>query len=176
MRMKAKVLSLYPYLLSGLIFAGCLASRSTNSNKVFRTGVNMLYGDISRQELFEEYPNWKERYDDYVPDALYMDSLSQKYPAVSIEIFLGTWCGDSRREVPRFLRITDASNIVAADSIRIWAVDRDKHLESGLAREKNIERVATFVFLKQGKEIGRITERPVGDSLEEDILEIMHKL
>ena len=174
--MRAKVLNIFLCLLFGLIFAGCLTSRSANSNKIFRTGVNMLYGDISRQELFVEFPKWKERYDEYVPNPLYMDSLSANSSEVSVEIFLGTWCGDSRREVPRFLKITDTSSIVEEDSIRIWAVDRDKQLESGLAREKNIKQVATFIFLKQGKEFGRITEHPVNDSLEEDILEIMRKL
>ena len=174
--MRAKVFNIFLCLISGLILAGCLTSRSANSNTVFRTGVNMLYGEISRQELFAEYPNWREKYDKYVPNALYMDALSEKYPAVSVEIFLGTWCGDSRREVPRFLKITDISNLVDEDSIRIWAVDRDKQLESGLAREKNIKQVATFIFLRKGKEFGRITESPVNDSLEEDILEIMRNL
>ena len=176
MKMTAKVLNIFIYLFSGLILSGCLTSRNSNSNTVFRTGINMLYGEISRQELFAEYPNWKEKYDEYVPNTLYMTALSEKSPVLSVEIFLGTWCGDSRREVPRFLKITDMSNIVEKDSIRIWAVDRDKQLESGLARERNIEQVATFIFIKQGKEFGRITERPVNDSLEEDILEIIRKL
>ena len=136
----------------------------------------MLYGEITRQELFEEYPNWQDRYDDYSPDNAYIDTLSQEYPSVSVEIFLGTWCGDSRREVPRFLKISDNSNFVSADSIRFLAVDRDKKLSSGRAKKRNIKRVATFIFIYQGREFGRIVERTSSGSLEEDIVNIMRKI
>ncbi len=158
------------------MIAGCLTTLKSDSNKVFRTGVNMLYGEITRQELFDEYPDWKKRYDDYNPRSTYVDTLSKRSALVSVDVFLGTWCGDSRREVPRFLKISDSSGFVSADSIRFWAVDRDKELESGKAKEKNIERVATFIFFHQGDELGRIVERPAGDSLEEDIINIMRKI
>jgi thiol-disulfide isomerase/thioredoxin len=136
----------------------------------------MLYGEITRQELFDEYPNWKENYDDYRPDTAYIDTLSQEYTFISVEIFLGTWCGDSRREVPRFLKIADNSNFISADSVRFFAVDRNKKLDSGRAKKRNIKRVATFIFFHQGREFGRIVERPSGGSLEEDIVNIMCKI
>ena len=164
------------FLLVAFLLAACLTSKGTDSNKIFRTGVNMLYGEISRHVLFDEYPGWKNKYLEYQPKQDILDSLSLLRRGMEVEIFLGTWCGDSKREVPRFFKIADESNFVSEENIRLWAVDRDKKLESGLASKKNIQKVATFLFLKDGQEIGRIVERPEGESLEEDILNIVKRM
>ena len=37
--------------------------------------------------------------------------IRQANSGVRVLVFLGTWCGDSKREVPRFLRIVDAAGI-----------------------------------------------------------------
>lgn len=149
------------------------SSANLQSKKVFRTGVNILYGEISSEDLFTEFPQWKERYDEYIPDPELISSLSPLTADVEVEIFLGTWCGDSRREVPRFLKIVSQCDCIAKDNIRLWAVDRNKSLDSGLTDEKNIQRVATFIFLRNGVEIGRFVERTKSGSLEQDIYEIL---
>lgn len=140
---------------------------------MFRNGVNMLYGQITREDLFNEFPSWKSKYDDYNPDKNIIGSLPERQKDLKVEIYLGTWCGDSKREVPRFFKITDQSHFIDQKNISIWAVDRSKSLDSGLTEKKNIELVATFIFLKNEIEIGRIIESPINDLLEEDILAIM---
>ena len=47
-------------------------------------------------------------YDNYQPDPKVNDKLRKLYGKdISIQIFLGTWCGDSKREVPRLLKVLD---------------------------------------------------------------------
>jgi thiol-disulfide isomerase/thioredoxin len=90
---------------------------------------------------------------------------------VDVTIFFGGWCGDSKREVPRFLRLADESGFPKS-RIRLYALDRTKKSDDGLTEKFGIERIPTFIFLKDGKEIGRITESP-GTTLEGDVLTIL---
>ena len=44
----------------------------------------------------------------YLPDAALSDKIKKLISNdISLQVFLGTWCGDSRREVPRLLRLLD---------------------------------------------------------------------
>jgi hypothetical protein len=154
--------------------AACLSSAAQHSNKVFLSGVNLLYGPVSQTELFREYPAWEENFDNYKPDPALLDTLSRfADKGLKSEIFLGTWCGDSRREVPRFLKIVERSGFLSPDSIFLWAVDRNKELDNGLTQKRDISRVATFIIFFHGQEIGRMVERPQTASLEQDILNIL---
>ncbi len=129
--------SIFSVLLVTAISA-CLSTTALNSKKVFRNGVNMLYGQITREDLFNEFPSWKSKYDDYNPDKNIIGSLPERQKDLKVEIYLGTWCGDSKREVPRFFKITDQSHFIDQKNISIWAVDRSKSLDSGLTEKKNI--------------------------------------
>jgi thiol-disulfide isomerase/thioredoxin len=90
---------------------------------------------------------------------------------VDVTIFFGGWCGDSKREVPRFLRLADQSDFPKS-RITLYALDRTKKSDDGLTEKFGIERIPTFIFLKDGKEIGRITESPK-TTLEGDVLTIL---
>jgi hypothetical protein len=155
-----------------LLFA-CISYTKPDSKKVFRDGVNMLYGEITRDELFSEYPAWLDRYTDYQPDTTIIQAMSSPHPDLRVEIFLGTWCSDSRREVPRFFKTVDASNFIENDQIALWAVDRDKSLDSGLTSKRGIVSVSTFIIYRNDSEIGRIIEMPDNENIEADILQII---
>jgi thiol-disulfide isomerase/thioredoxin len=90
---------------------------------------------------------------------------------VDVTIFFGGWCVDSKREVPRFLRLADESGFPKS-RIRLYALDRTKKSDDGLTEKFGIVRIPTFIFLKDGKEIGRITESPT-TTLEGDVLTIL---
>lgn len=137
-----------------------------------------LTGVCTRDSLLQEpYNSWyQENYTTYNPDESTLSKLKkQSLKNYSIEIFFGTWCGDSRREVPRFLKIADAIGI-SAQQLKFIAVDRKvdryKQAPGGETLDKGIYRVATFVILKNGKEVNRIVEHPVR-SLELDLLDIL---
>ena len=166
----------YKYLICFLIIVlliGCISYTKPNSKKVFKDGVNMLYGEITRDDLFSEYPAWLDNYVDYQPDSSVIASLSTPHPDLKVEIFLGTWCSDSRREVPRFFKTVDESKFIQNNQIILWAVDRNKSLESGLTDQKGIETVSTFILYRQDSEIGRIIEMPENENIEADLLQII---
>ncbi len=132
----------------------------------------MLYGNIDREQLYFDYPEWEQIEKQYKPSLDIVNQIKKYIDTVSVDIFLGTWCSDSKREVPVFFRIIDKADIKNKLNINVWALDRNKSLDNGFAEKCNIEYVPTFIFYKSNHEIGRIVEMPDG-LLEEDILKII---
>jgi len=88
-------------------------------------------------------------------------------------VFLGTWCPDSQRNLPPFMNLIEAAgnkNIV----VEYIGVDRRKMDPEALVTTYSITRVPTFLVMREGKELGRLVERPI-NSVEKDIIEIFQK-
>ena len=86
---------------------------------------------------------------------------------------MGTWCHDSKREVPRAIKLF---NLLALDNEKIKIVALNKQKKGYFKNYKsfNIKRTPTIIFFKNGKEIGRIIERP-SESIEEDFFQFVDK-
>jgi thiol-disulfide isomerase/thioredoxin len=108
-----------------------------------------------------------------VPDASAVAAIAAGADGATVLLVVGTWCPDSRREVPRFLAIMDAAGI-RESQLTMVGVDRTKKDAEGLTEKWGITRVPTFVFLRNGQEIGRVVERtPAGATLEGEIARVL---
>lgn len=143
-----------------------------------QVATEILYGAIERSSLQKSpFDKWfVPGYQDYQPSSDVIRSLKKSdLKGICIEVFFGTWCGDSRREVPRFLKLLDEIGI-SEKNIRLIAVGgSDSLIKQSPAHEeagKGIFRVPTFIFYKNDKELGRINEYPV-NSLERDLYAIL---
>ncbi len=139
------------------------------SKKVTRDNTEMLYGRTTAQQLYFDFPVWKEVYDRYKPDPEAVQEIKKLARPMTIKIFFGTWCKDSRKNVPRFFKVIDG---LKQFDIELIAVDRGLDAENEHADQFDIQRVPTFIFMEDGREIGRIIEHPV-KSLEEDTANIL---
>jgi len=92
---------------------------------------------------------------------------------LTIKIILGSWCPDSRREVPRFMKILDLWQF-PPEKVTLIGVDNEKLSPVGEYEKLDIQRVPTFILYKNNIETGRIIEVPV-TSLEQDIVNILTK-
>jgi thiol-disulfide isomerase/thioredoxin len=92
---------------------------------------------------------------------------------LTIKIVMGSWCPDSRREVPRFMRILDLWEFPVS-KVTFIGVDNAKISPVGEYEKLDIQRVPTFIFYKNFIEAGRIIEVPQ-TSLEQDIVNILTK-
>jgi thiol-disulfide isomerase/thioredoxin len=124
------------------------------------------------RSVFEksEFREWKAAYDTVQVAPEMVEMIRQVHGDVSIIVFLGTWCPDSRHEIPRFLKIADLTGIPAGNA-RLYGLDRSKKSPDGSTEKYEIRQVPTFIFLKNGQEVGRITEFPQ-TTLEGDMLAI----
>ncbi|MFZ1529467.1 MAG: hypothetical protein WAT19_11975 [Ferruginibacter sp.] len=139
-----------------------------------QTPDRVLYGKITTDSLLQKpFESWySKNYNSYSCNTSVKASLQKSlFRDVSIEVFFGSWCGDSRRELPRFIKLLDETGFDKF-KLKIIAVGGSDSLykQSPLNEQagKGIYRVPTFIFYKQGKEIGRINEFPAV-SLERDM-------
>lgn len=169
--------------LSSLLLLGLLAG-SCQTNKVVvnrevesKNDGKMLLGTQLRSKLEQPpYSDWyTTEYESYKMDPVALEELRKaKLGKYSIVLVFGTWCGDSHREVPRFMKILDALKY-PEQKLTLIAVNRKKEAPNGEESKYNIQKVPTFILKKYGKEIGRIVEYPESGWLEKDLLEIIKK-
>ena len=162
------LLSLSLYIANG---------QSFNNEVSLEKGSPQLLGKINKSALLKTpYSDWfGKNYTEYQPSEAQTTQLSDQLSEYTISIFLGTWCGDSKREVPRFYKILDVAGF-PLDRVTTVGVNnaRDTYKQSPGGEEEglNIHRVPTFIFYKNGKEMNRIVEFPV-ETLEQDMLKIL---
>ncbi|MBI5726255.1 MAG: thioredoxin [Ignavibacteriales bacterium] len=113
-------------------------------------------------------------YQMYQVDTLTAQSMFPLLDSVQITVVMGTWCSDSRNEIPRFIKIIDYLK-VNKNFYSIIAVDRKKHGIGAETDSLKIELVPTFIVYRGNTEIGRIVETPK-ESLEKDLLQILEKV
>ena len=156
-----------------VLFIGIQSCTSQLSHKQTIHEEPMLIGTVDRNELFSEFPVFKNNYDSYVPKDSVIQALKPYAENVHIEIFLGTWCGDSKRNLPPFLKTLD---LIGRNNLTytLHALDRTKKDKAQLTVKYSISRVPTMVFLQGERELGRIIERPL-KSVEEDLMTILQR-
>ncbi|GAB1418779.1 thioredoxin family protein [Bacteroidales bacterium] len=111
-------------------------------------------------------------YHNYKPDSSIVDEIETRISGIVIHVVFGSWCGDSKEQVPRFLKLLDQLNTFP--EIYFTAVDSGKKGLQTDVTSLNIERVPTFIIYRNQSEIGRIVETPI-ESLEKDLLGILQK-
>lgn len=152
-------------LAASFLLAGCARAPEA-------TRESSEYGWIEAATLLgPRHPEFAEVYRRAVIGPEFVELIRESAGDAEYLVFVGTWCGDSRREVPRFLRIAEEAGI-PPERIRLYNLDRTKTSPDGLTARWEIERVPTFIVLRGGREIGRIVERP-RSTLEGDLLMIL---
>ena len=150
-------------------------TETTVKTEVQKAPKDMLIGKFHKEELEQQpFKTWfTPRYDEYTPGAEAMEVIKENINDYDITLLMGTWCGDSKRETPRFLKILDEAGY-DYENLQLVAVDRSKKTPLDVEEELEVIRVPTIVFFKNGKEINRFVEYPQGNSIEEDIAKIVN--
>ncbi|MCR9229020.1 MAG: thioredoxin family protein [Flavobacteriaceae bacterium] len=157
----------------------CTSAQEFNKEIKTENGQQFLVGQINIESLQSQpYGKWfQNRYENYLPDETLIALFKEKLAGYEIKLFLGTWCSDSKRESPKFIKILEAADF-PMDQLEIVALDyRKGHYKTsptGEEKELNIIKVPTIIFFKKGKEVNRIVESPL-ETLEGDIAQIMFK-
>ncbi len=132
---------------------------------------------------------WQTVYDTFEVDDSMMEVLASKIgDNLVIDVYFAFWCHDSETNVPPFIKIIDQikklnsddnsgensdDNNAVALTVNYYSVKRKANKKiKYYVKDLKVERVPTFIFYRDGKEIGRIIENPK-KSLTEDFLEIV---
>lgn len=157
------------------------ASASTSSNTEMKMDASkpamqengMIVGLFHESDLQQEpFATWfNSGFESYEPNTEAMSTIKDNISNYEIIAFMGTWCPDSRREVPKFFKLLEDANY-PMDKLTIYGVDRSKITPDNKQEKWELNRVPTFIFLKNGQEVNRFVERP-RESLEQDIAKIV---
>ncbi len=159
-----------------LLLGSCSGTKRLNQQKFDeRANKDILYGYCNLDGLtappFDEW--YYAEFSTYEPDLEVLNNIESAgaLSDVDITIVMGTWCSDSRREVPRFYKLFENLDY-GVKRITLINVDTKKEAKGTIVSKLNIDRVPTFIFKRGGEEIGRIVETPE-ESLEADMLKIV---
>jgi thiol-disulfide isomerase/thioredoxin len=173
------------FLLCLLVFGGCAAKKpvATVSPVAEQTSVPevnfhdqtlWILGYFNPDQLTHyPYSTWYLKgFDDYQVNTDAINKLLEiNKEDLSIKVVMGIWCPDSRREVPRFMRVLNAWQFPVT-KVTFIGVDDAKRSPVGEYTKLDIQRVPTFIIYKNNIEAGRIIENPA-TSLEQDMVNIL---
>ncbi len=146
----------------------------------------VLFGKVTRDDVEREIEGWGgTEYDTYTPDSAALEALRERLEGTEITCVFGTWCGDSKREVPRLWKILDEAEYPASD-LTLYAVGSSRFTkEMKIPQElldwsrdvkawHDVTAVPTIIVTRRGRELGRIIEQPE-TTLEADLLKMLDR-
>ncbi len=170
-------MKLHAFLLAFLILTSAVVLGQTRNTRItdekLKKGV--LVGFCDKQGLKkDEYGTYfNSQYELYEPADKYVKKISEKLERVEVKIVFGSWCHDSKIQLPRFIKVLDLAGYDERD-LMIIGVDSNKNALLMNIEDLDIKRVPTFIIMQNGVELGRIIESPV-KSLERDLWKIVRK-
>ncbi|MBQ0147735.1 MAG: thioredoxin family protein [Flavobacteriaceae bacterium] len=170
--------NLFRFLFSTLLvitLIGCTQQKVLNRHIKLETGERILTGEFDQSVLKEKYyASWYDpEYTSYEVETEKLKDVKSEFRKYEIEAFVGTWCSDSQRELPRLLKILESVKYPIANKMKLYGVNSQKKSFYGEEIGKDISHVPTIIFYLKGKEVGRIVESPMTGYLEEDIAMII---
>ncbi|MBT7953244.1 MAG: hypothetical protein HN764_16570 [Gammaproteobacteria bacterium] len=143
--------------------------------------VNMI-GPVDREGFTRApYSSWfLSEYKNYQPNQDVIEKIKtgkfSDMDELEVTVFMGTWCSDSKKQVPRLYKILDQlgfdENRLSVHAVGIVPQEFRKTHDGVAEKELNIYRVPTIIVERNKQELGRVVEYPV-DSLEQDLLNIV---
>lgn len=164
-------------LITLLLFTTFSFSQTLNKEITYNENKVMLVGEINKKGLSKApYNEWFDKnHGTYLVNEKITKAIKDSLKDYTIKAFLGTWCGDSKKEVPRFYSVLEAAKY-PMHQLEVFALDRSdeayKQGPNGEEKGMDVHRVPTFIFYKNGKEVSRIVEHPK-ETLERDIQKIV---
>lgn len=115
----------------------------------------ILMGSITTDSLKRDTSlHWLHDASAYQAKQVVVDKLKQHNSKLFIQVFCGSWCEDTQRELPKFLNVADAAGL----KYSFYFLDRNKQSIAGEEKKYNILFVPTFIVFYEDKEIGRVIE------------------
>ena len=138
------------------------------------SGEMILLGEINRANLdSSSLTDWfVKAFNEITIDPNWTSKTKPHIEGVEIKVFMGTWCDDSHRQIPHFLKILGALNF-NPNNIKIYAMSEEKTTPKNWEKSLEIFNIPTLIFYKNNIEMNRIVEFPK-TTLESDLEKILN--
>ena len=170
------------YLVAILIIVSCSQNRMIKKDTVRTKMLNAIkyeesLGVDSISESSQKYyTEFESAYLLYKADRKKIDTLKPLLNKVRFVVFGGSWCSDTRRELPRLSKILDKCNFDVEEFL-YFGVNKNKevYFPTDASETFKFRFVPAILILRDNIEIGRIVENPLHGSLENDLLFYLRK-
>ncbi|MCC6685048.1 MAG: thioredoxin family protein [Bacteroidia bacterium] len=131
----------------------------------------ILLGEITADSLRNDTAcKWFGNPPPYTPCEAFTGKLTAAADKLFVKIYCGNWCEDTQRELPRFIKVADATGL----KYSLYFLDRNKQSPGGAEKKDTILFIPTFILLKEGIEVGRVVESaPYG--IEKHLADLLKK-
>ena len=130
-----------------------------------------IVGVTSPEEIRSTHRIFDIYIDRYEPDSTALVYLSNYDEPIDFKILFGTWCHDSKREVPAFIKTIELANN-SNFSVEYIGVNREKTDGKEFSKLYNLQYTPTFIIFKSSYEVGRIVEEVI-KPIEIELVEIL---
>lgn len=154
-------------ILSVIIFSSCSIFNKNKTSKMELNGITKQ-ADLTGNKIITWFD---DEYKNYVPNQLVINSIKPLKNEIKVLVVAGSWCGDTQRELPRFFKIINSIG-VPNNQIEMIMVDENKKTAAFNISVIQVTNIPTFIFFKDGKELGRIIEKPQ-TTLEDDLAKML---
>jgi hypothetical protein len=127
-----------------------------------------IVGVTTAEKIVASDSEWKNIADEWSPEAAAVETISGASD-VTIDVYLGTWCGDSRREVSRWIGATQ--DMSGGPTVRYIGVDRTM-AAGDVPIPETLTNVPTFYVSRGDTSLGRVVETAV-KPIEVDIADLI---
>lgn len=129
-------------------------------------------GPITEEQIYDWVPIWRSLRDAYTPDPVAVASLKRIDRPTQLVVAFGTWCGDSKRNLPRLLKTLSVAQNQQI-SLRLVAVNRGFTAPLSFIDERELTNVPTIIAERDGHELGRIVENPGRPTIEAELASLL---
>ena len=166
MRLKSLLLGASLLLSVTLSWAQKKVTTASNGKKVLKGKIEMktLMNDSSCAWFYSGVNS-------YHPNDNMLNYIKDNRGKFNVVAFVGTWDDQSRTMLPELYKILILGG---SPDEQITTYGADEKMETGAPTDYKIKKLPTFIMLKDGKEIGRISG-DLDDTLEGDMAKILLK-
>ena len=157
-----------------LVYMAFSACRKPYTYKHTQKGSDqILDGSVQKDVLYDalNFPWYNYEYKTYKVDSLSLQGMQSEFDSLQFLVFGGTWCSDTQRELPRFIKICDYMGL-GSNRMQLLMLDEQKQSVYFNVKVWQITAVPTIIVMRNGREIGRIVETPQ-ESLEKHLRKII---
>ncbi len=130
-------------------------------------------GPMTESDRWDTAPVWRAIYDHYTPDAAAVAALKAETKPRRIKIAFATWCGDSKRAVPRLLKaLHEAGNPKLR--VELFGIGPEFLSPLETIRDDHLTNVPTIIVYDGPREFGRIVETPATAAVEGDLAALLN--
>ena len=140
--------------VAALSLLALLANANDSDNDDF------AFGMISAESLLTGYAEFNNNFQEFALSQEEQNVIADWPKNLTIDVYFGTWCHDSLREVPKLLKILSGNKDI---KLSLIGLDHQKQDPEDLVSVNKVKYTPTIIVYRdtdKKHEIGRIIERP----------------